>query len=251
MVVYNALAPQRRQAAAIRRSSRIHHDSFAAALVQAAAWARAARRLDAVQHATGIQPGRVRRRDDIGGPRRTPAGLADGDGVRADFRRSHSPCGARLARRADRDVCVRVLRRHRRSFPHPAQRTRRGLPGIFCAADPDRDRTPRRRRASARNGAGSLALRARDGEQGAGGSADRGTSPDHPAVRQRRQCQRRVLAQSGVGMACDSHRGLRRRHGRVGGATRSSASASIAPCSTRRNSGRCFSANSASIKPRC
>ena len=120
--------PQRRQAAAVLRSHRVHNHSVGEALVSAAARARAARRLVAICHSIRIQRRCLRCRHDQRGSRRAPAGLADRDGLRADFCRSHSPCRTRLAHRADLDFCIRILRRLGDAFADLAQRACRGVP---------------------------------------------------------------------------------------------------------------------------
>src|SRR6266700_2780016 len=80
---------------------------------------------------------------------------------------------ARLAGRAACDACFRFLRRRRRAFPHPAQRIRRRDAGHLGVDDPDRGRPPRERGAATGAGAGSLPVRARPREQGAGDPLDR------------------------------------------------------------------------------
>ncbi len=126
--------PQRRQAAAVLRSHRVHNHPVGEALVSAAARSRPARRLFAVSHSTGIQCRGIRCRHDQRRSRRACSRLADRDRLRADFRRPHSPRRARLARRADRHFCIRILRRHRRAFADFAQRACRGLSRHLCAA---------------------------------------------------------------------------------------------------------------------
>ena len=194
---------------------------------------------------------RLRCRHDQRRSRRARSRLADRNRLRAGFCRACPPHRARLARRADRNARVRILRWHRGAFAYFAHRTCRGVPRHLRAADPDRDRAPRRHRAPVRDRSCGSPLRARSRKQGAGHPADRHIAAGGAAVRKRGKRQRCILAACKIRLAggdCRNHRGAGRG---VGGVAADRHRFRSHPARCRAVSSAACSDASASIRSRC